>query len=57
MVIITGSGTGTGKVAMILFAGKLEEVAQLALFLVPDVSFFITGQYVNIGGGMIARVL
>ena len=36
--------------------GEPEEVAQLALFLASDASSFITGQYVNIDGGMTSRV-
>lgn len=36
--------------------GEPGEVAQLALFLASDASSFITGQYVNIDGGMTSRV-
>ena len=36
--------------------GDPEEVAQLALFLASNASSFITGQYVNIDGGMTSRV-
>ena len=61
VALITGSGRGQGLVAAQRFAAEgarivINDIADVALFLVSDASRFITGEAIAVDGGLIQRV-